>query len=1052
MKRLLQELLLVFSCCCVYNVAAQPYYFRHYQVENGLSNNTVNCCAQDKNGFLWFGTKEGLNRFDGYRFKLFNTGENERSLYPDNIYSLFCDEKGIVWVGCQKGLYWFNTEKECLVRFTVPVTDVWDLQADKSGQLWFISRGNVCRYNFARKQLKIYSVASYFEATSICMARNGSMWFSGVNGRIYTLDTATEKFEAFNVFSHSAKPTSYLIQKIRPAAQKSIYIGTTSQGLKEFDIEKGDYKDILTYNPDKTTIFIRDILDNGNGEFWFATESGIFILQAGTGNFVNLKKKFSDPYSLSDNAIYSLCKDKEGSIWAGTFFGGVNYYAKQYATFQKYFPDNTDNAISGNAVREVCEDSYGHLWIGTEDAGLNKLNKATGAITHFEPSGDHTSIAYTNIHGLLATGNHLWIGTFEHGLDIMDINTGKVIKRYTAGPAKNELKSNFTLCLFQSSAGDIFIGTNNGFFKYNKITDDFEQPATLPAHLFITSIYEDHTHSLWIATHSNGLFLFNPVTRQLTQFMNDPNNKNSITNNNINAVYEDSGTNVWLSTEGGGLCKLGSDRKTITRYTTKNGLPSNFIFKVLEDDQKKLWITTSRGLVNADPASETFSIYTKANGLLNDQFNYHSGYKDAQGTLYFGSVKGMISFNPGSFTQNNFVPPIYITGFQVHNKEVEIKDSSYLERSILYTDKITLPYDHSSFSIDFAALSFTSPEMTHYSYTMAGLDKDWTWLKSNRKVYFTNLSPGTYTFKIKVASGTRQPENIKALVIQVSPPVWATWYAYLLYIAAFTGLCYYLVRTYHNRIEDKKEKEIYEAKINFFTIVAHEIRTPLTLIKGPVENLQEKIDELPDIKEDVLTMERNTNRLVALITQILDFRQTETKGFSIDFTKVDISAVLEEEYRNFMPVAKKRNLSYTADFPPTHLFAMADEEALHKIFSNLFSNAVKYADTAVHVQLIPPDKANLFFSITISNDGYIIPAEMKEKIFEPFYRLKETLKQKGTGIGLALARSLAELHNGNLYLKEPKDGLNSFVLRLPLQPQDNTANVRKNKKLLMTAK
>jgi signal transduction histidine kinase/ligand-binding sensor domain-containing protein len=1052
MKRLLQNWVFIFLCCAVYNADGQPYYFRHYQVENGLSNNTVNCCTQDKNGFLWFGTKEGLNRFDGYRFKLFNTGENERSLYPDDIYSVFCDKNGILWVGCQKGLYWFDTEKEGLVRFGADVTDVWDLQADNNGGLWFISRGNVCRYDFAGKRLKIYPAGRYFEATSLCMARNGAMWFSGVNGLIYKLDTTTEKFKPFNVFSHSPKPTSYLIQKIRPARQTSIYIGTTSQGLKEFDTGSEEYKDILTYNPDKTTIFVRDILDNGNNEFWFATESGIFILAAGTGNFTNLKKKFSDPYSLSDNAIYSLCKDREGSVWAGTFFGGVNYYARQYATFEKYFPDNTHNAISGNAVREICEDHYGNLWIGTEDAGLNKLNKATGAITHFKPSGDHTSIAYTNIHGLLATGNHLWIGTFEHGLDLMDINTGKVIKRYTAGPAKNELKSNFTLCLLQSSAGEIFAGTNNGFFKYNKPTDDFEQPATLPEHLFVTSIYEDHTHALWIATHSNGLFLFDPMTRQVKQFMNEPDNKNSITNNNINAVYEDSYKNVWLSTEGGGLCKLGGNRKTITRYTAKNGLPSNFIFKVLEDNQKKLWITTSRGLVNADPANATFTVYTRANGLLNDQFNYHSGYKDAQGTLYFGSVKGMISFNPDNFTQNNLVPPIYITGFQVHNKEVEIKDSSYLERSILYTDRITLPYDHSSFSIDFAALSFTSPEMTHYSYTMTGLDRDWTWLQSNRKVYFTNLSPGTYTFQIKVAPDNHQPEKIRSLTIHITPPFWATWYAYLLYVAAFISLCYYLVRTYHSRIEDKKEKEIYEAKINFFTIVAHEIRTPLTLIKGPVENLHEKIDELPAIKEDVLTMERNTSRLVALITQILDFRQTETKGFSIDFAKVDISAVLEEEYLNFMPMAKKRNLHYTADLPATHVFAMADEEALHKIFSNLFSNAVKYAGTAVHVQLTPPDKTCHFFTITISNDGYIIPAEMKEKIFEPFYRLKETVKQKGTGIGLALARSLAELHNGNLYLKEPKEALNTFVLRLPIHPPDIGASARKNKKLLMTAK
>jgi len=1038
---------------CLYKGNAQPYYFRHYQVENGLSNNTVNCSIQDKNGFMWFGTKDGLNRFDGYRFKLFTTGGSERSLYPDNIYSLFSDEHGTLWVGSQKGLYWFDQEKEQLVRSIDSITEVWDIQADKTGQLWFISHQNVCRYNFRTKQLKQFPGNSFFYATSACMSYDGTMWFSSGDGFIHKFDTATQTFQAFNAFSHSPKPSSYLIQKIKAAGKGSIYIGTTSQGLKQFDIASGTYTDILTYNPDKTTIFIRDILDNGNNEFWFATESGIFILQAGSGQFINLKKKFLDPYSLSDNAVYTLCRDREGSIWAGTFFGGVNYYPRQYATFQKYFPDNTGNSISGNAVREICEDGYGNLWIGTEDAGLNKLNKATGAITHFEPGDGNSSISYTNIHGLLVSGNDLWIGTFEHGLDIMDVRTGKVRKRYTAGPGKYDIKSNFTLCLLQDQSGKIFIGSNNGLYTYNKKADNFEQPAEIPAHIFVSSIIEDHTHILWIATRGNGAFWYNPVTKQAGQIKNEPDNKNSLTNNDINAIYEDSRNNIWLSSEGGGLCKLNADRKTITRYTVKNGLPGNFIFKVLEDNKGHLWITTSKGLVNFNPFSETFVVYTRANGLLNDQFNYHSGYKDAQGTLYFGSVKGMISFNPDNFTQSNFIPPVYITGFQVNNKELEIsKDSSCLHQSIVYTSKITLPYDHSSFNIDFAALSYISPEMTHYSYIMEGLDKEWTYLNSNRKVYFTNLSPGTYTFKIKVAGTNYGKENTQQLVIKITPPIWATYYAYLLYAAAFIGLCYYLIRSYLHRINNKKEKEIYEAKINFFTIVAHEIRTPLTLIKGPVENLHEKIDELPEIKEDVITMERNTNRLVALITQILDFRQTETKGFSIDFTKVDISEVLEEEYLSFMPVAKKRSLLYTANFPEDHLFAMADGEALHKIFSNLFSNAVKYAGTTVHVQLLPVEKGNAFFTVEISNDGYSIPADMKEKIFEPFYRLKETIKQKGTGIGLSLARSLAELHNGSLYLKDSKDGLNTFVLCLPVRPPEPAPAKQKKKKLFVNPK
>ncbi len=1056
MKRLRTILLLllqwVLICtACIHTAKAQPYYFKHYQVENGLSNSTVNCSVQDKNGFIWFGTKDGLNRFDGYRFRLFNTEENERSLYPDFIFSLFCDAGGVLWCGCQKGLYRFDAQKEQLVRFLDTLTDVSAIQSDKNGQLWLISRQRACRYNFASNQLTVFPTATYFSATALCMSEDGNIWFSTDDGLLEKFGPASDSFRAFNVFSHSPIPASRWIQKIKPAGASSIYIGTTSQGLKQFDIAQETYEDVLTYNTDKTTIFVRDILNNGNNEFWIATESGIFILQGNTGKVINLKKKFLDPYSLSDNAVYTLCRDTEGCVWAGTYFGGVNYYRKQYANFQKYFPDNTGAAISGNDVREICEDGYGNLWIGTEDAGLNKLNKATGAITHFEPTGEKTSISYTNIHGLLVAGNNLWIGTFEHGLDIMDIRTGKVKKHYTAGTGKNDMKSNFTLCLLQHSSGNIFVGSSNGLYRYDSTADNFTVPATLPPHLFISSLIEAHDHIIWVGTHSNGAFWFNPATRATGHISNEPDNKNSLTNNDINAIYEDSFHNIWFSTEGGGLCKLDGSRKTVSRFTVKNGLPANFIFKVLEDNKKHLWVTTSKGLADFDPVAGTFAVYTRANGLLNDQFNYHSGYKDAQGTLYFGSVKGMISFNPATFSQSNFTPPIYITGFQVNNKELEVgKDSAVLQQSIMYTSRLTLPYNRSSFSIDFAALSYTSPEMTHYSYIMEGLDKEWTYLNANRKVYFTNLAPGTYTFKVGVTRPNHPPRSVTQLVIRITPPFWATYYAYLLYAIAFAGLCYYIVRSYHKRIENKKEKEIYEAKINFFTIVAHEIRTPLTLIKGPVENLHEKIAALPEIKEDVITMERNTSRLVALITQILDFRQTETKGFSIDFTKADVNGIVREEYLDFMPVAKKKNLSYTADLPADPVFAMADEEALRKIFSNLFSNAVKYAGTLVHVRLLPPVKEDGYISIEISNDGFLIPGEMNEKIFEPFYRLKETIKQKGTGIGLALARSLAELHNGNLYLKAERDAVNTFVLRLPLRPPETQQRKQKQKKLLLT--
>jgi ligand-binding sensor domain-containing protein len=391
-----------------------------------------------------------------------NDDEDEKPLTTDYIFSILPGKDGVLWVGAERGLYKFNPGKERLEPFIDSLWHVYDITLDRAGYMWFMSANTVCRLNLKTNTLKQFHPSEYFSATSICLSKKGEIWASTDNGFLQKFNPATETFTAFDVFSHSKTPASRRIQKIHAGNDNSIFIGTSSQGLKVFDGATFTYQDILTYNPDKTSIYVRDILQNTKNEYWFATESGIFIYNTVTKTFTNLKKKSTDPYSLSDNAIYALGKDAEGSIWAGTFFGGVNYYSKQNAAFIKYFPDNTTNAISGNTVREICKDHYGNLWIGTEDGGLNKINNATKTLTRFKPTGEKTSIAYTNIHGLLADGDDLWIGTFEHGIDILDIRTGKVKKHLSAGSGSEDIKSDFALCFYKSEAGKILIGTSNG--------------------------------------------------------------------------------------------------------------------------------------------------------------------------------------------------------------------------------------------------------------------------------------------------------------------------------------------------------------------------------------------------------------------------------------------------------------------------------------------------------------------------------------------------------------------------------------------------------------
>ncbi|MEO9031821.1 MAG: two-component regulator propeller domain-containing protein [Ginsengibacter sp.] len=1031
-------------------VCAQSYYFRHYQVENGLSNNAVICCLQDSKGFLWFGTKDGLNRFDGYTFKVFrNNREDSQSIGNNFIHSLYEDRNGNLWVGTDNGLYSYNANQEnfSLLKGTEN-SPVREINMDGKGDLWFILNFNLFKYAKS-KQLLTYEINKYFQATSTCVSAEGILWASTSDGLLEKYNSSNNSFSSFNVFSHSVSTTSKWIEKIYASPNGSILIGTGTQGAKIFDSKSATYNDIITYDNRKMELFVRNFIQAAKNEIWIATESGIFIHDLNSKKNIHLEKKYNDPYSLSDNAVYSFCKDREGGIWVCTYFGGVNYYPKQYTYFKKYFPVTNENSLSGNVVREIHPDKYGNLWIGTEDAGLNKFDTSTGVFTHYKPTGKAGSIGYTNIHGLLVNDDELWIGTFEHGLDIMNIKTGKVIKHYAAGPGDSSLKSNFIYCITKKKDGQILLGTTIGAYMYNRKSDNFPKITQFPLNNWYTSLLEDNNGIIWAATYGNGLRFYNTQTKKSGNFTYDPANINSIASNRINSIFIDKENGLWLGTEGG-LCKFNNQTNNFTTFS--KGFPGNFILSILEDDKKNLWISTSGGLICFNRSTQNVTTYTTINGILNDQFNFNSAFKDASGKMYFGSVKGLISFRPEDEMKNEFIPPVFITSFKVFNKEISIdgKDSP-LKKSITYSDKITLNYEQSTLSIGFAALNYTAPEMAEYAYKMEGLDKNWTYLKRDRTAYFTNLSPGTYIFDVKasISSGVWDGQQTK-LIIKILPPWWASNWAFVLYFILGSILILGIVLYYHKRAQAKnqrkfeilsiaKEKEMFNAKIEFFTNVAHEIRTPLTLIRAPLEKVLKKSDNNKDIQNNLEIMERNTNRLIDLTNQLLDFRQTEIKGFSLNFVKANISELVEDTYKGFKLLADQKNLIFNLSLPKNTVHASVDLDAFNKILNNLFSNTIKYAVKEAKVELRVANETGKNFILDFKNDGFLIPVEMSDKIFEPFFRIKETKSQKGTGIGLALSNSLVQLHKGILELKNPDNNFNYFSLTMPvLQENYNT--------------
>lgn len=1029
------------------NSNGQSHYFRQYTADDGLAHNSVSAIIQDKNGLMWIGTRDGLNRFDGYSFKSYkNKGSKFGNIGNNVVITLVEDKNGMLWIGTGNGIFRYDPHNEIYTPLAnAPQAYIKDIVVDQKNNLFFLNNDVLYQYNQKENQLtnlKIHasSLAVYNEQFILLGNDDGELLFYNVNSKVVLRKRIIDLKTPANLRS---------ISKIFPIKNDQILIGCFKQGLKCYNTKTGSISSLSLTNTNNTDIYVRDISLGYDQEYWIATESGIYIYNILTKSCINLKKRAGDPYALADNAVYTICKDNQGGMWVGTFFGGLNYYSKKNARFEKYYPQPGINSISGNAVREICADWNGDLWIGTEDAGLNKLETKTGKFTNYTAKGRKGDLSYPNIHGLLAFGKELYVGPFLHGLETIDIKTGLVTNRIRNIGEKNEVSNDFVLCIYLTRDSTILVGTGynkgSGLFVFDKTRKKFTRIKEVPTGTYVYDVSEDSKGNIWAGSLANGTYYYNPKTKKSgnIRFGNKVNGK-IIDEFPVYGIMEDSNKSIWFTTEGGGLIRLTEDGKTQKKFTIENGLPSNALFRTLEDDSGRLWISSLKGLVCFDLKTEQFKTYTKSNGLITDQFNFSSAYKDKNGKIFFGSVKGMIAFDPKEFGQKDPAPSTFITGFQINNKElVPDENGSPLKKSITYSDSIVLEHNQNNFSIEFAALNYASPEDTRYEYTMHGLDKNSTYLNNNRNAYFTDLSPGEYTFMVRaksnVGSWTGQQ---RLLYIHILPPFWKSTIAYLFYFIFSIVALYFSVRYYHRYLENKnsnrlrlfehqKEKEIYQAKIEFFTNIAHEIQTPLTLILGPIERMIKKAEENPTIKKSLLLVEKNAKRLGELTTQLLDFRKTEMHQFGLNFVNTDINNLLKEQVSVFATQAEKEDIKFDLDFPKTHVIAFADKEALMKIFSNLISNALKYSTSNCKITLSYDEK---HIVIRFANDGRAIPKQFTEHIFEPFFRLYRKDKP-GTGIGLSLARSLTELHHGSLKLISGELNNIIFEMILPIHQE-----------------
>ncbi|WP_308759418.1 two-component regulator propeller domain-containing protein [uncultured Bacteroides sp.] len=1046
-------LLLISLFLVITNLFAENYYFKRYDKGNGLSQQTVFCAVQDNRGFLWFGTKVGVNRFDGVKFKTYVSDPEQSNSLPNNtVLALAEAPDGFLWLGTSSGLCVYNPEEDTFAPFNDSELKIEgsidNLTFDKQGNLWVINSKGIYCLNSKNGNHHFFPSTDFFIPTGITITQSGSVWILGLDGNIYLFNPQRMDFVSYPILTKEEKAQHILLYRILECSNGDLMVTTDRIGARLFSPNNGEVKVLFKNDARNNPIYIHTAIQRNKDEFWFGTESGIHIYQLNIGFTDHLQKSYNDTYSLSDNAVHMLLKDREDGIWVGTFFGGVNYLSSNSSLFDKYLPKDEEGNIKANVIREIHPDSEGNLWVGTEDGGLcffDTKRKVFRALSNLRWEGRLIS---KNIQCLLVDKDVIWLGTFDSGIYLFDLKSRQIINHFSSENNASGLLVNGIVCFKKTSFDEILVGTMGGLYRYAKSQNRFEIVPELDWGL-IHSIYEDLEHTLWVVTMGRGLFTFKykggdeKMTAKTMPFIS----------NYITTIFEDSKKRIWVGTEGNGIFLYNKAKNTFSQTLSKLDYSGQIIYQIIEDATGMLWITTSNGLLRYNPEQKELNRFTTLNGLPIDQFNYNSGYQDKIGNIYFGSLKGMIAFSPENFVRSSEPLKVFFTGFQLFNKEIETyQANSPLKRSIIFTDKIMLHYDQSTFSIDFAIPTYSISQNMWYRYKLEGLDREWTVSQGPKKLYYTKLPPGKYVLHVQASkeSGTWVGE-VSSLVIIVKPPFWSMPLAYCLYVLiVLTVFSLFFIR-YRKKTKEKecrqietlqneKYKEILQAKISFFTNITHEIRTPLTLIMGSLNRITRSGKKELAENENIVVMNKNTQRLLDLVNQLLDFRKIESSTFLMSFVKLDLKQLLAETYSRFTPIAQTRCINFNLTMPDGECKIIADKEALIKILSNMLNNAIKFCDHVVDVALVNIKKEDTPFArIRVNNDGEKIPKDVASDIFKPFFQYfgeNAKISVKGSGLGLPLAKSLAEMHNGTFYLDDSITEMNSFVLDLPLGQLD----------------
>lgn len=1027
--------------------ASIRFSFKKYQVEDGLSHNTVWCGLQDRYGFIWFGTSDGLNRYDGRGNKVYRSVLNEEFSLENNFIETLLEDGENIWVGTNSGIYVYDRKANRFSRFDKTTkygvlisSEVKKIVKAKDGKLWIATLGQGFFIYDPKKDALTQNSAGTPFFWDICVGSDNRIYAAPLQEGLLCFNEGGNLLWDYKVDSPEGRMEDNCKINCVRNVDGDIWMGADVGLLYRLNKRSGKlecFASSLNFGA------VHCLLKYSESELLLGTDNGLYIFDHVRQTF----QRGDDPFSshgLSDQTVNAMMWDAEGTLWVMTNLGGVSYMPKETKRFFSYSPAKLPGVSSaGKVIGPFCENARGDIWVGTRN-GLCFFDASTETLSEFLIGGNKR--LKLDIRSLLLEGSKLWVGTSGSGLYVIDLNT-KAVRNYThSRGVPNSICSDDVLCIYKDRRGNIFVGTSGGLCRYAPDSDDFLTITTIGSMISVTDIAEDMYDNLWIATSNGGVFRCNMNTQRWKHFFYRRDDPSSITSNSVICLYEDMRGTMWFGTNGGGLCSFDTKNDNFVNFDPTNSiLPNNVIYAIEQDQSGNFWLSSSVGLIRINPLTKnSYRRFTAEDGLQGNQFTVQSSLKASDGKLYFGGINGFNVFAPERLKDNLYQPPVYVTdiGFPSQLKEGEMKTLG-LETPIYLEDEIRLPYRYNSFSLRFVALSYEDPLKNRYSYMLKGVDKDWVMAPEGSNIAsYTNLLPGEYVFKVKGTNNDdKWSDKVATLRVTITPPWWASPLAYILYavlllsIAFLTGWCWnrYVKRKYKRRMHEfqmNREKELYKSKVNFFVNLVHEIRTPLSLILLPLEKMKEvKRDERD--KEFLSMMDRNASYLLGVTNQLLDLQKMESGALKLNMRECDMNEVVNGVYQQFVGPVLLKEFELNLSLPEKRLIAVADREKISEVLVNLMGNALKHAWTRIKLSMRAEGE---WIRISVTDDGAGVPDDQKEKIFEAFYQLPgDETAVKGTGIGLAFAKSLTEAHRGSLSVEDAEGGGASFVLSLPLK-------------------